>query len=651
MNKLDTSIGEAVARGDLLPTARENIESLLNNHTDDVCRAVVEELVDTGEWRELNDRFFQTLAFGTGGLRGRTIGRHVTKVEQGNAPVGKCPEIPCVGTNTMNWFNLGRASLGLIQYVREIAAEGTKPGICISHDTRHFSRAFARQVARWAVEQGCETWLFDGPRSTPELSFAVRQCRAQAGVMLTASHNPPHDNGYKVYFDDGAQIVEPHASKIVAAVESITNTNPDPLPEKQQGKLHIMGPEMDEIYLNRVRQLVIRPDALKNAGDVKVVFTNLHGTGGILVPGLLREMGFAVETVAAQDAGDGAFPTVKSPNPENAEALKMAIDQAVANKADLVIGTDPDCDRMGVAVRDESGGMQILSGNQIGSLMAYYRLQALTDEGILTESNRDRACLISTFVTTRLQDRIAAGFGAFICHTLTGFKYIGAKLTKYENSIPLNLRDNYRDLTEEESRDLRLEHSRYFVFGGEESYGYLGSDFIRDKDGNGAAVMFCEMVAWARSRGLTVLDLLDEVYSRFGYFREELQALTFEGADGAVRIARLADSYSESPPEKLDGVKITAVRNFLTEDHVDEEGDPIPREKMIMVDLEDGRGFAVRPSGTEPKIKYYLFSSAVPAEGAELTAGELTAARASCETGAANLWRAIEEDIRRRLAD
>lgn len=641
MSDLTARLDAAVAEGKLLASARTNLETLLAGATGDIARRSVDELVERGEWQELNDRFFKTLAFGTGGLRGRTIGRIVTEAEQGKGGPNVRPEHPCTGTATMNFFNLSRAVRGLIAYAKRHAGSGRKPMLVFAHDTRHFSRDFAEFCAKVCTDLGCDVGLFEGPRSTPELSFAIRELRADAGVVLTASHNPPHDNGFKAYFNDGAQIVEPHASAIIAEVNAITSERYESVAEGERGTLTVLGADLDARYNERLKTLLMRPQLLEGAAT-KVVYTNLHGTGGHIIVPMLRGFGFEVLTVPEQDVQDGRFPTVESPNPENAPALKMAIDLAEKEGAEIVIGTDPDCDRMGVAVRDRAGRMQLLTGNQIGSLMAWYRVKTAFDLGWLNDTTRHRAVLVKTFVTTELQSAIAHGFGIGIVDTLTGFKYIAEKLRKYEEAIPAaKVGGDYRSLSEAETRALRLEYSRFFVFGGEESYGYLGSDAVRDKDANGAAVMFAEVAAYAKSVGRTLPELLDAVYAEYGYHLEQGKSLVMEGADGAAKIQALATSYSTNPPQTADGVKVSRVRDFATQDLFDEEGDAIPKEKMIFVELEDGRAFAVRPSGTEPKIKFYLFGKAAPG-------GDLAAAKEQVASGLDTLWKWIEDDSKKR---
>lgn len=640
MTPLSQSLDAAAANGSLLESARTNILALLSGTTSHIAPRVIEELVLDGAWEELNDRFYKTLAFGTGGLRGRTIGRVLTATEQGNGGPNGRPEHPCVGTATMNYFNVSRAVRGLIAYTRQVVGPDRRPMLVFAHDTRHFSRDFAQFCAQICSDLGCDAYLFEGPRSTPQLSFAVRELRADAGVVLTASHNPPHDNGFKAYFNDGAQIVDAHANGIVAEVNAITSEHYDILPEAGRGKITILGEAMDALYVERLKTLLLKPSLLDGA-STKIVFTNLHGTGGHINVPMLRQFGFDVLTVPEQDVQDGRFPTVESPNPENAPALKMAIDLAEQTGAEIVIGTDPDADRMGVAVRDAAGKMVLLTGNQIGSLMAWYRLKTCFELGWLTQANRNRAILVKTFVTTELQRAIADGFGVGIVDTLTGFKYIAAKLRKYEEAIPADKKGDYRSLTEAQTRALRLEYSRFFVFGGEESYGYLGSDAIRDKDANGAALMFAEVAAYAKSVGKTLPELMDDIYSEFGYYLEVGKSLVMEGADGSVRIQALAQSYAENPPAVVDGSAVVRVRDFAKQDLYDQEGDLLPKEKMLFVDLEDGRSFAVRPSGTEPKIKFYLFGKHAPD-------GALSTAKASVVSGLAKLWTWIEADAAKR---
>lgn len=652
MSTLSSAIDAAAQAGKLLPASAGHIKSLLSHAAGPLYEESVSALVAGAHWDELNDRFFATLAFGTGGLRGRTIGKIVTAAEQGEPqPLGR-PEHPCVGTNAMNFYNISRATQGLVRYLKKWAAQSglqSRPKIVVAYDTRHFSRDFAETTARIGTENGCDVDLFDAPRSTPELSFAVRLTRAQAGIVITASHNPAHDNGYKVYFEDGAQIVEPHASGIIAEVNAVESETYPALPSGERGELTLLGAEIDAAYLERLKTLVLDPAMLTAAQDLRIVFTSIHGVGGVMTLPALEAFGLRCSTVPEQDVMDGRFPTVKSPNPENAEALSMGLALADEQGADLVMATDPDCDRMGIAARDPAGKLVLLTGNQIGSLMAHYRLKTLFDSGVLNEGNKQHATIIKTFVTTDLQKAIADHYGVPCVETLTGFKYIGQKLGLYESRLPEADRAGYRQKSEAETRALRLEHSTYYVFGGEESYGYSGADFARDKDANGAALMFAEVAAHGKSRGLTLVELLDEIYSKFGFYWEKNGNIVLEGADGAAKIQKLLASYDSAPPGEIGGAAVTATKNFSRETFHDVEGQQIPAEKMLIFELADGGKVAVRGSGTEPKIKYYLFARRNPEAGKTFSADELAGIKVKVAGALEKVWEALQVDAGERL--
>jgi phosphoglucomutase len=400
--------------------------------------------------------------------------------------------------------------------------------------------------------------------------------------------------------------------------------------------------------MRRLDTLILDPRVIREAKSLRIIYTPLHGTGSVIIKAMLNRLGFNFHVVPEQDCFDGRFPTVKSPNPENAEALTIAIDLARKENADVVVATDPDCDRMGAAVRGKDGKMKLLTGNQTGSLLAWYRIKTFFDKGVLNEQNAAHAVIIKTFVTTDLQKAIANYYGLRCVETLTGFKYIGAKLGKYERAIPEHLRQNYVDLTEPETRRLRLLHSLFYVFGGEESYGYSGADFVRDKDGNGAAIMFCEVAAYAKSCGQTVDELLDEIFANFGYFAEKNGSLVFEGAEGAAKIARLAESYGIDPFSEVLGSRVVNIKNFESDMIEDIEGDLIPKEKMSIFELEDGTRIAVRPSGTEPKIKYYLFAQRRPENG-KFDAAELGRIKARVGEKLDRLWDWLQKDAQARL--
>lgn len=636
--------------GALLDASLANIEALLGAHPRDFEKASVEELVRAENWEELNNRFFRTLAFGTGGLRGKTIGAVVTAAERGTPQALDRPEFPCTGTNAMNYYNISRATQGLVAYVKRWAARqnpGSRPRICISYDTRYFSREFAELAAKVITDLGCDALVFAEPRSTPELSFAVRHHGAQAGINITASHNPPAYNGYKVYFDDGGQVVEPHATGIIGEVNAVKSAHYEPLPESARGAISTLGAETDDAYLDRLETVVLDPALVEREKGLKIVYSPLHGVGAATVMPLLKRLGFDVTAVPEQLAPDSRFPTVKSPNPENAEALTMALKLADEIGADLVMATDPDDDRMGVAVRGRDGRMHLLTGNQIGSMLAFYRAQRMFELGILDPADKSRGVIIKTYVTTDLQKAVAEHFGLRCVETLTGFKYNAAKLRKYEEAVPAELRADYAHLPEEETRRLRLAHSSLLVMGGEESYGYTLSDFTRDKDANAAVAGFAEVVAYARSRGMTAEEYLDEIFATLGVHLERGESLVFEGAEGAATIAKLAASYADNPPAEIDGSRVAKVENFATDAIYDSEGERIPAEAMIIYTLADGRRAAVRPSGTEPKIKYYMFGVEKPA-GAKMTPDEVAAARVRVQGGLDRMWEWLRADAGRR---
>ncbi|NJK91298.1 MAG: phospho-sugar mutase [Blastochloris sp.] len=640
MNTLVDALDVAVSSGSLLASSRDNIHFLLEKAgCQDWERRSVEELVAEGHWTELNDRFYKTLSFGTGGLRGRSMGRVITRVEKGSSGESIPPQHPAVGTNVMNEFNISRATQGLVNYLfRQFP--GKKVSLVFSHDTRYFSRAFAELACRVTTELGADAYLFESERSTPELSFAVRHLGAQAGVMITASHNPPHDNGFKAYFEDGGQLVEPHATGVIQEVLKVVSGRVLQ-PASQPGTLHQIGSEVDEAYLAAVASLVLEPEVIRGQrGKFNIVFTPIHGTGIQSVPVLLERQGFQVSVVEVQRKADGGFPTVKSPNPENAEALQLGVEQARREGAHLVMGTDPDADRMGAVVRAADGSYEIITGNQIGTILAAYRLERFFAQGILNEGNAHRATLIKTFVTTDLQKEIAKSYGVKCVDTLTGFKYIGEKLKDYEKAA-----GGRGTESPELWRGTLLEKSCFFVFGGEESYGYSGGDYVRDKDANAAVLMLAEAGAYLASQGRTLLDYLDALYLKFGFYSEKLGTLTFEGAEGAAKIKKLLESYRSATPQSWGGFAVEKVLNFAEDELRDVDGKLIPKELMLMFQLSEGFRVAVRGSGTEPKIKFYFFGRAGVASAAEL-AGVKAALKQRLE----QLWTETQDDVNKRVA-
>ncbi len=626
---LESTISEAVRSGDLLAGAGERLLSWLESPgLQPWAREALEELVSRAEWGELNDRFYRDLAFGTGGMRGRTIGAVAAASETGGGGPGN-PDHAAAGANVLNDINVTRATMGLYRYTRAyLDGEGRDyevPQLVIAHDVRFFSRHFCELAASVWSRMGGQSFVFDGPRSTPQLSFSVRFLRAHAGVVVTASHNPSHDNGYKVYFGDGAQIVSPHAEAIVNEVNKVALGETADYLEIDLSRVVTLGKSVDEAYLDVLEGSVLDPDLLRR-NRPKVVFTSLHGTGRVAAVPLLERLGLPVSEVAEQAEPDPRFPTVKSPNPENAEALAMAIEQAKREGADLVVATDPDGDRMGVAVPSPDGEMVLLTGNTIGSLLAEFRINQLEKAGILTPENSGNAALVKTFVTTPLQEKIGTGHGLRVIDTLTGFKWIGAKLRKYQNTLEKKLLESNGtaldyDHTEYRRRArLLLEHSTFYVFGGEESYGYLANDLVRDKDANAAVLMFCELLAALAEEGKTVLEFLDDLYLRYGCHLEQLGNVYYEGAAGAAKIARILESYRSAPPTGINGTAVAEFTDFGTDTIRDADGDEVPAQDFYFVRLADGNSYAVRGSGTEPKIKFYVFGNRAVGSPAELPA-------------------------------
>ncbi len=617
------------------------------------ARASIRELVERGEWDELNDRFYQFLAFGTGGMRNRTIGRVVTAAERGTpGPMGT-PQHPAVGTAMLNDFNIVRATIGLFRYCRRhLDAQGRgadRPRLVIAHDVRHFSRHFCELTASTWARLGGAALIFDGPRSTPQLSFTVRHARATAGVVITASHNPAHDNGYKVYFEDGAQVVYPHAEGIIHEVYQVRMEETPPFLDIDLAPVETLGAAADAAYMEALEENLLDPAVFRKAAP-KIVFTPIHGTGGVTAPAALAKHGLTVDTVPEQMTPDGRFPTVKSPNPENAEALSMAIARAKATGADIVMATDPDADRMGAAVRAADGEMVLLTGNMTGSLLAAFRVERMKELGLLPRAGTRRAAIIKTFVTTPLQAAIAESHGLKLIDTLTGFKWIGEKLRIYEETLRRRLREaegveleDYDAVPPARRREWLLKHSTFMVFSSEESYGYLASDRVRDKDANAAVLMFAEMAATLRLAGKSVLDYLEEVYLRYGYFREDVVNIYHEGAAGAARIRAILESYRSRPPREVAGFAVTAWKDFGVDTFHDADGKEIPKQDFYFIELDNGYQYAVRGSGTEPKIKFYLFAREDVAQP-----GDLGPARERAARTLARIKQAIEEDARAR---
>lgn len=650
---LTETIQKAGAEGKLLDSSVKNVSAWLEGgFLPEWAVEAIGQLVKQEAWDELNDRFYQYMAFGTGGMRGRTIGRVTAPAETGELSPQGTPEHPAVGANYLNDFNIIRATVGLYRYcdvyLRETSSTFNAPKLVIAHDVRHFSRHFCELAASTWTKLGGRALIFEGPRSTPQLSFTVRHTQATAGVVITASHNPPHDNGYKAYFADGAQVTPPHDKAIIAEVNKVELAELPRFLDIDLSAVVTLPPAVDEAYLKLLKAQVVDVDTLREQKP-KVVFTPIHGTGGVMSVPAMKSFDIEVLQPAEQAVMDGRFPTVKSPNPENAEALTMAIAQAQETGADLVIATDPDADRMGVAVRTASGSMELLTGNMIGSLLAEYRILSLKKMGWLPEAGSDHATLIKTFVTTPLQDAIAQGHGLKCINTLTGFKWIGEKLLGYEQQLSeAMLRESgfaldYDNTPDETRFKLLLQHSTAYVFGGEESYGYLGTDAVRDKDANAAVLMFCELAAYLKAQGQTFPEFLDSLYLKYGFYLEGLVNLYFEGAAGAQKIKNILDSYRAKPPQTLNGVAVSKFTDFGREEIHDADGKQIPPQDFYFLELENGYKYAVRGSGTEPKIKFYVFARDDVSEQSALAEVKSRTAEAL-----EKLKAAIESDARER---
>jgi phosphoglucomutase len=616
-------IQAAAQAGQLLPSTTKNLGAFLDAGLPRWAGESIDELVGRQAWGELNDRFFLHLAFGTGGLRGRTIGRMSTAAETGTPGADGSPEHAAIGSNMMNDFTLIRATVGLFRYTRKYVESrgGAQPKLVIAHDVRHFSRHFCELAASTWTQLGGQAFIFDGPRPTPQLSHAVRWLKADAGVVITASHNPPHDNGFKAYFEDGAQVVPPHDTGIATEVNAVPLEELPGFLESGLAGVTTLGRDADEAYLAVAAKAALDP-AIFRRTDLKVVFTNIHATGSVHSLPLLRDAGCDVRPVPEQLEFDARFPTVSSPNPENAEALALAIAQAERDGCDLVLATDPDADRMGCAVRAAAGRMELLTGNQIGALLAEYRLAKYKELGWIPPAGSEKVCIVKTFVTTQLLDAIGRGHGVKVINTLTGFKWIAAKMRGYEEKLRAVLGPDfdYEGASFEQRARLLQKHSMFYAFGCEESYGYLANDYLRDKDGNSACLMLAEVCAWAKCRGLTVPQYLDEIYLRYGFYLEDVINLYYEGASGSAKIKRILETYRESPPEAFGDLRVVTFQDFGREAIFDADGERIPAQDLYVVTLENGYSFAARGSGTEPKMKFYLFASEKAAGAPELSA-------------------------------
>ncbi|MDF2054914.1 phospho-sugar mutase [Priestia megaterium] len=543
---------------------------------------LIETLYDN---RSLEDSFYKNLDFGTGGMRGE---------------IGP-------GTNRMNIYTVRKAAEGLSHYIVEHGEDAQKRGIVIAYDCRHKSQEFALEVAKTIGKHNIKVYLFDELRPTPELSFAVRYLNAFVGVVLTASHNPAEYNGLKVYGEDGGQIPPLAANKITHYIESIKNELTVGIANEKElqdsGLLTYVGKEIDDAYMERLKKIQLNHELINKVGnDLKIIFTPLHGTGNKLICEGLRTFGFKnVTLVKEQMIPDPNFSTVKSPNPEEHAAFKMAIQYGKETNADLLIATDPDADRLGVAVKDLNNQYVILSGNQMGALMLHYLLTQKKAQGTLPINS----AIIKTIVTSEMGRCIANDFGVTTIDTLTGFKFIGEKIKEFKE-------------TEE----------YVFQFGYEESYGYLINDFVRDKDAVQSAVFTAEVAAYYKVQGKTLYDGLLELFNKYGFYKESLQSLTLKGKEGVSQISYILNTFRDNPPEELAGIKVTHIEDYQSNKRIDlntgeETTITLPKSSVLRFCLANDSWFAIRPSGTEPKIKFYFAVKNSSLKGSEELLSEL----------------------------
>lgn len=526
---------------------------------DEATKERIKYLMDNDK-KELTESFYKDMEFGTGGLRG----------------------IMGVGTNRMNIYTVGMATQGLANYLKK-NFEGDPIRVAIAHDSRNNSRLFSEHVADIFASNGFTVFLFDSLRPTPELSFAIRELRCQSGVVVTASHNPKEYNGYKAYWSDGSQVTAPHDSNIIEEVSKITSIG-QILTGQNRENIEILDETFDRIYLDKIHTLSLSPEAVEKYHDMKIVYTPIHGSGVVLVPAALEKFGFTnVSTVREQNIIDGNFPTVESPNPEERATMKMAIDLGIKEKADIILATDPDSDRLGVAVPDEKGNYVLLNGNQTCVLLTYYLCRRWSELGKLN----GKQYVVKTIVTSEMVARVAESFGIKYYDCLTGFKYIAEIIRNNEGT------------------------GWEYIGGGEESFGYLPCDFVRDKDAVASNAVAAECAAWAKSIGMSMYELLKEMYVRYGFYREGLVSVVRKGKEGAEEIKQMMDGFRSNPPESICGSPVVTVKDYLSGESIDAQTGrktllDIESSNVLQYLTADNTTVSIRPSGTEPKIKFYF---------------------------------------------
>jgi phosphoglucomutase len=537
---------------------RKRAESWLGKEFNDETRKEVREMLDNDE-KKLIDAFYQDLEFGTGGLRG----------------------IMGAGTNRMNIYTLGMATQGLSNYIiKQCGNSGVK--VAIAYDCRNNSRYFAETTANIFSANGFEVYLFESLRPTPELSFAIRHYKCQSGVVITASHNPPEYNGYKAYWNDGGQVVAPHDDGIIEEVRKISSVN-DIKFNGVKNKIKTIGKETDEAFLKEVLKMSLNPEIIKKFSNIPIVYTPIHGTGIKMVPPALKMFGFTnIISVPEQDISDGNFPTVKSPNPEEPDALKLAIKKAVETNAELVMATDPDADRLGLAVKNRKGEFILLNGNQTGVILVWYILSQYKERN----KYKGNEYIIKTIVTSDLLEKIAEAYNVEYFNVLTGFKFF-AEL----------IREN--------------EGTKKYIGGGEESYGFLPGDYVRDKDAVASCALAAEATAWAKSNGMSLYELLLDIYVKYGFYKEKLINIVRKGKEGADEIKAMMRGYRNNPPEKINNSRVIMINDYEKQVSHDilsgtKTSIDLIKSDVLQFFLADGTKISVRPSGTEPKIKFYF---------------------------------------------